>query len=87
MTTGEKGKVGFQKVYDDNDFISILDETEISTGVVRDRLKQIDEKYNRIHYDWVKKTLIRLADAGKVEMVKLEGSRMYFWKQKEQEGK
>ena len=85
MTTGEKGKVGFQKVYDDNDFISVLDETEISTGVVRDRLKQIDEKYNRIHYDWVKKTLIRLADVGKVEMVKFEGSRMYFWKQKEQE--
>jgi Fe2+ or Zn2+ uptake regulation protein len=80
MTKGEKGKDGFQKVYSDEDFIKVLDETDVSTKIVQERLKKLNKKYKNIHYDTVKKTLIRLAETGNVEKVEKEGLKMYFWK-------
>lgn len=83
MTSGEQGKKGFQPVYDPNDFIDVLDETPVKTATVKERLiKRNQKKYEKIHYDWVKKTLIKLLDAGKISGGKDEELNIFLWKKK-----
>lgn len=85
MTSGEKGKQGFKVDYPTlrDDIKKILNGKAIKTATVKERLIQLDkEKYENIHYDWVKKTLIKLEEKGEIEGGKDEDLGIFLWKMK-----
>lgn len=78
--------MGTTQKYNDEDFISVLDGTPVITKIVQNRLKTKNKKlYKDIHYDTVRKTLIRLLYAGKIGGGLNEELNVYQWKIKEQE--
>ena len=78
--------MGTKPTYNDEDFISVLDDTLVITKTVQTKLKEKNKKlYKNIHYDTVRKTLIRLLAAGKIGGGMNEELKVYLWKRKDQE--
>lgn len=71
-----------KKVYNDDDFISVLNKSPVITKTVQKRLAEKDKLYKDIHYDTVRKTLIRLLDAGMIGGGLNEELNVYVWKKR-----
>lgn len=76
-----------RKTYNDEDFISVLTETPIITKTVQKLLRERNKKlYRDIHYDTVRKTLIRLLAEGKIGGGLNEELNVYLWVKKVDQG-
>jgi hypothetical protein len=89
MTDGEKGTVGFKKIYSiKEDLPKVLTSELQSTRTVQSNLMNLDG-YEKISYSWVKKSLMDLWKSNKIEMQEVEAGtgtgKMYLWRKKEQE--
>jgi hypothetical protein len=75
--------MGTKSTYNDDDFISVLDENPVITKTVQKRLVEKNEElYKDIHYDTVRKTLIRLLDAKKIGGGLNKELNVYQWRSK-----
>jgi hypothetical protein len=75
-----------RKTYNDEDFISVLTETPTITKTVQKRLHERNNKlYKYIHYDTVRKTLIRLLAEGKIGGGLHEELNVYLWSKKDKQ--
>lgn len=79
-----KVRYRFPKVFDDEDFKSVLTESPQKTSKVREAVKKLHPiKYKSLSQEWTKQTLIRLEAAGEISGGKDEGLGLYLWWKKE----
>lgn len=88
MTDVIKGKPGFQTTYKtlEKDIVKTLTENPVKTSTVKEGLIKLNKgKYKGIHYDWMKKTLLKMLEAGKISGVKDPDLGIWLWSRKEEE--
>lgn len=76
------GKEGKGRNYNRADFIEVLNDTEINTRMVQDKLKEYDPQYIGIDYSHVKRTLQKLKTAGLINGRIDPNSGFWIWKKK-----
>ena len=74
--------MGTTPKYNDEDFIAVLTKKPVITRTVLKRLQEKDELYENIHYDTVRKTLIRLLAEKKIGGGRDEETGIYMWNKK-----